>query len=814
MDILDKIEYKERLEKIKELAGAGNYEGAALAADTVDWRHVRSVKTLCMIAEIYENNKRYEDSELILKYAYKRSEASKTVLYRLAEINIRLMDLEEARRFIYEFEQLSPRDNSKFILEYRLLKAKNAPLDDQIEVLKELKDREYTERWAYELARLYRKNGQTRKCIEECDDMILWFAEGKYVTKAKALKRELAPLSAAQQMRAGFRREEQAAREEYVPEAEAEAAAEPEIAAAEPETQAEPEIAAAWPETAAEPEIETAEPETAAEPEIAAAEPETAAEPEIAAAEPETQAESEIEAAWPETAAEPEIAAAEPETQAESEIEAAGPEAAEEPAAEPAAQETAAEPFAEPYAVPGTQEFVSADAFEQADSLDVSNVFGENTASPAERVPYLDAEKMLASEDDESLGLTREFNLQELIRQAMMDGASVSEAVAKVRAEAEAAAAAKKAGKVAAGAAILAPEEAARKAVREASGVMAQSVRPAPKVSEEKAESTAKPVREVKPIVKEAPENDDVMAALMAGEDDVLPVREEDMTTGFGVVETPVEDNSAVIGRIMATKGTLPKVRVEIRKLTDTERKIFTYFSDIPGVHEQVTLALADIHNSCGDKTSRSGNIIIQGRPGSGKTHLADGLILSACTDLGIHSVKRARITADELNRKDPACVVKKMSGGFLIIEHAGDLTNETVAKLSKAMEFRTDRLVVILEDAKSGIRSALAKDPGFAEKFTSTIIIPVFTNDELVTFAKTYAKENGCKMDEMGTLALYTIIGENQKESEPMTVGMVRDVMDAAISRAKGRKFGRRFSKNAFGPDGRLLIKEKDFDV
>lgn len=805
---MDKIEYKERLEKIKELAGAGNYEGAALAADTVDWRHVRSVRTLCMIAEIYENNKRYEDSELILKYAYKRSEASKTVLYRLAEINIRLMDLEEARRFIYEFEQLSPRDNSKFILEYRLLKAKNAPLDDQIEVLKELKDREYTERWAYELARLYRKNGQTRKCIEECDDMILWFAEGKYVTKAKALKRELAPLSAAQQMKAGFRREEQAAREEYVPEAEAEAAAEP-------ETAAEPEIAAAEPETQAEPEIAAVEPEVIAEPEIAAAEPETQAEPEIAAAEPETQAESEIAAVEPETQAEPEIAAAEPETAAELEIAAAEPEVTAEPeiTAAPAAQETAAEPFAEPYAVSDTQEFVSADAFEQADSLDVSNAF-ENTASPAERVPYLDAEKMLASEDDESLGLTREFNLQELIRQAMKDGASVSEAVAKVRAEAEAAAAAKKAGKVAAGAAILAPEEAARKAVREASGVMAQSVRPASRVRAEKAESTAKPVREVKPIVKEAPENDDVMAALMAGEDDVLPVREEDMTTGFGVVETPVEDNSAVIGRIMATKGTLPKVRVEIRKLTDTERKIFTYFSDIPGVHEQVTLALADIHNSCGDKTSRGGNIIIQGRPGSGKTHLADGLILSACTDLGIHSVKRARIMADELNRKDPASVVKKMSGGFLIIEHAGDLTNETVAKLSKAMEFRTDRLVVILEDAKSGIRSALAKDPGFAEKFTSTIIIPVFTNDELVTFAKTYAKENGCKMDEMGTLALYTIIGENQKESEPMTVGMVRDVMDAAISRAKGRKFGRRFSKNAFGPDGRLLIKEKDFDV
>lgn len=725
---MDKLEYKERLEQIKGLAGAGDYEGAASAADTVDWRHVRSVKTLCMVAEIYENNQRFEDSELILKYAYKRSEASKTVLYRLAEINIRLQDFEEARRFIYEFEQLSPRDNSKFILEYRFLKAKNAPLDDQIEILKEYKDREYTERWAYELAKLYKKNGQTRKCIEECDDMILWFSEGRYVTKAKALKRELAPLSAAQQMRAGLKRDEVSG--EILPETAEKAA------------------------------------ETVSE----------------AAAE-----------AGPGTAENVSEAAA---LQGEAQEETAG--AFSEPSEKLSGEETGIEPVA----------FESAEIFESADSLEIPDTFERRNM-----LPSLEAEKMLASEDDESLGLTREFNLQALIRQAMKDGASVSEAVARVRAEAEAAAALKRAGKNAAAAAIIAPEAAARQAVRKAAGLPASAARQETAAPAPKAEKKPAPAKKIVPIVKEAPENDDVMAALMAGEEDQVSAPQGGVITDLGSIETPMEDNSAVIGRIVASKGALPRVKEEIRKLSETERKIFTYMSDIPGVHEQVTLALADLHNSCGDKTSRSGNIIIQGRPGSGKTHLADGLILAICSDLGIRSVKRARLTADELNRKDPAAVVKKMSGGFLIVEHAGELTNETVAKLSKAMEFRTDRMVVILEDAKQGIRAALGRDAAFAGKFTSRIIIPVFTNDELVTFAKTYAKENGCKMDEMGTLALYTIIGENQKESEPVTVGMVRDMMDGAIGRAKSRKFGRRFSKTAFGPDGRLLIREKDFE-
>jgi tetratricopeptide (TPR) repeat protein len=170
---VDKAEYRIKLEQINSLAEAGDFKGAAAVVDTIDWRHVKSVRTLCMVGEIYEANKRYEDSKRVLQYAYKRSSISKTVLYRLAEINIRTGDYDEAKRYYHEFEQLSPNDTSRYILKYKLLKAEGAALDDQIAVLKEYKEREYTERWAYELAKLYMKNGQKQKCIEECDEMIL-----------------------------------------------------------------------------------------------------------------------------------------------------------------------------------------------------------------------------------------------------------------------------------------------------------------------------------------------------------------------------------------------------------------------------------------------------------------------------------------------------------------------------------------------------------------------------------------------------------------------------------------------------------------
>ena len=198
---MDKAEYRIKLEQINNLAENGDFKGAAAIADTIEWKRVKSVRTLCMIGEIYEANRRYSDSEQILKYAYRQSSSSKTVLYRLAEIEIRMGFYDEAKKYYQEFEELSPHDTSRYILKYKLLRAQGAPLPEQIEVLREYKEREYTERWAFELARLYKKNGQKQRCIEECDDMILWFAEGKYVTRAMELKMQLEPLSEAQQKR-------------------------------------------------------------------------------------------------------------------------------------------------------------------------------------------------------------------------------------------------------------------------------------------------------------------------------------------------------------------------------------------------------------------------------------------------------------------------------------------------------------------------------------------------------------------------------------------------------------------------------------
>ena len=213
--------------------------------------------------------------------------------------------------------------------------------------------------------------------------------------------------------------------------------------------------------------------------------------------------------------------------------------------------------------------------------------------------------------------------------------------------------------------------------------------------------------------------------------------------------------------------------------------------------------------DSAFDKTSKSGNGVIMGRQGSGKTRLAEGLILMTCMHLNIKAAKVAHIVAEEFNKKDPAQVVQRMAGGFLIIEAAGALKDEVIDKLNQAMEFRTDDLIVILEDEKADMKQLLDKHPAFAEKFTSRITVPVFTNDELVTFARTYAKEEGYKFDEMATLALYTMIGDNQRDTEPMTVGKVRELVDKAIERNSRKLFGKTTDKE----DGRIVLMEKDFN-
>ena len=249
------------------------------------------------------------------------------------------------------------------------------------------------------------------------------------------------------------------------------------------------------------------------------------------------------------------------------------------------------------------------------------------------------------------------------------------------------------------------------------------------------------------------------------------------------------------------------------KELRDEEKKLFTYFIKIPGMKEQLLEALLDAQLAAADKTSKTGNIVVMGGRETGKTRLISSLIPAVCKELNLEAANVAYIFAEQINGKDLRKIMKKLSGGFFVIEDANQLDQETAEQLNQIMEEETEGLTVILEDEKIGMRKMLARYPKLAKKFTSVINIPVFTNDELANFAKVYAKENGYKIDNMGMLALYNLIGINQKEDEPMNIGAVKNLIDAAISKSQGgRLFKKNTSKKRMDRDGYIVLYEKDF--
>ena len=248
--------------------------------------------------------------------------------------------------------------------------------------------------------------------------------------------------------------------------------------------------------------------------------------------------------------------------------------------------------------------------------------------------------------------------------------------------------------------------------------------------------------------------------------------------------------------------------------LDDQETKLFKYFSSIPGMKGQLIEVLKDTQMAAADKTSQTGNVIIMGNRESGKTTLAELLVKAICRELKIPAAKVARISAQKMNGKDIGKIFSRLSGGFLLIQDINQMDAETAEALNQAMELPTDGLTVIIEDEKIGMRKFIARNPKLIEKFTSTIAIPVFTNDELVNFAKIYTNEVGYKINEMGILALYSLISDNQKEDEPMTVGGVKKLIDDAIGKAESgtRKIQRNLSKTRLDRDGFVILYEKDF--
>lgn len=936
---MDKTEYHLKLEEINRLVDAQDYEGALTVADSIDWRRVKSVRTLCMVADIYEVNGELEKSMQMLQLAYKRSSIGKMILYRQVELALKMGLYDDAVKYYNQYLETASNDTSKYILKYKIYKAQKAPLEDQIAILEEYKEREYTERWVYELAKLYKKAGQEKKCVETCDDLVLWFGEGKYVTKAMELKMTYTPLSPSQKEKyekakaagkvakatAGPKLTEEV-KNTILPGVSAAAMAG--LQKVEEEKEQVREEAAATAEIPQEPAGTTAEeiPATEEEPvkpatEIPHIDTEKLQErlsrsfQEILSGFNRTKAVDAFEAlgraAGAEVPQEPEVQEEnmedyhvqdlEPEAVNEGIISAdsgvagvsrtemdelemmekpkvekpedkeiisvqevdldalfaetssslakeAGEDAAEKAEEEPAVEEvTAEEIIGEPEEVVAEETVDTAgDVLEEkvegavetvteeepaetlTDAADeamaafeaslsgLSLDFAEETSSDApetetsaesteeqeteeditgsEAAPVIEMEYPEETEETEpeiedldatrvipdvtkqdawhaTPGDTQEFNLEEELKAALsgMDGLREQE-------EAERSASLDPE-----------PETASEEeiAFEEKTEPMTEENTTEESVVEEGSETEA-----------EEPEGDHIDKMLEEAE--IQP----DISEMTLERETPEEKRQRILN------NTRPE------RLTAEQKQLFSYFAKVPGMDDQILDAIHGAYDHASEKTSHRGNIAIMGSHGTGKTRLSEGLVKAICKELGLKAVKYANLDASDINRKDPATIISKMAGGFLLIERASFMTPETIEKLSQAMDFRTDSMILLIEDDKANMRKMLADYPEFAEKFETVISIPVFTNDELVTFARTYARENGFRMDEMGVLALYTMIGDNQKEDEPITIGKVKEMVDGAIRKASGVKLGRKLSKRHTDADGRILLYEKDFDL
>ena len=695
---MDKYEYNLKLEEITRLVEQENYEDAVDIADTIDWRRVRNVRTLCMVSEIYEANGRLEDSRDILLRAYRKSQAVRSILFRLTEISIKLREFDDAADYYSEFVSAAPHDNSRYLLKYMIYKGRGASLEDQIEILEEYNQKEYTEKYAYEIAKLYYRAGNMEKCVDACDDLVVWFRQGKYVIRALELKQKITELTPVQQAIYDNRNEA------TMPKAEMVEAVAPDL---------EKVLMENVPDTTKE--VITDDVISVTEKEIA---------------------------------------------QSVAEHTAAGTRE-EEADAEPVYgdQETPAQTQAKP-----------------------RKDYGFNTA---------DLQVELAkSMRDIVAGIQRKPDDSDIIEPVNNIAEPVSDAGA---------------------------EDGAAEEILEQNPIddILMSMSSAKQEEAVSAQEAELPEKEAS--VQEAEETAEESAKEAQDQENAVQVAaEEAQAVKISETEAAELAKTKNIAEAIASEPA-PEPEKIPTDLTDEQRYTFSYFSTIGGLKEQIAGALYTVMKKMNtmDQTSRTGNMIILGAEGSGKSTLGIRFAQSISREKGETSAKVAKIYAEDFNKKDIPSTVAKIAGGTLIIEEAGDLEDAVVEQLSKAMEFRTDALLVILEDEKKYLKELFDRHPDFAEKFTAQIIIPVFTNDELVAFGRTYAYDADYKIDEGATAALYERIGEIQASGQPVTVIDVKEIIDAAIKKSEKigfRKLGMVLSHKRYDEEDRVILYEKDF--
>ena len=811
MNTLDKEEFRIKLEEINKLVQDKDYKGAMSIVDSIDWRRVKNVRTLCVVGEIYAANGRYEDSKEIFLLAYHKASVGKNILYRLIEISLRMDDISEAEDFFEEYRQVASNDNTQYILQYKIAKAKNASLNEQIRILEEYKEQEFTEKWSYELAALYYKAGEKQKCLDLCNEIILWFSEGKYVMKSYDLKMRMGELTGAEKAKY---------EKQFIPKL-----ITPEQAKELKKQETESESEQQEDETVKESGDSKEQTEEIQKIEVMEESEEKAPAKPIDMASMQAQISKNIKDIFGGKSLERENFTEEsvdmidgagitkedeiPEEIIKSDVSEKEPENVPELEAEPE------KPGEAPVAVPAENN--SEKAQEKENPVD----FGATIKMPELNIPdsmkNMELSKAPKVEDvaGSFASASIDFNLEDtILAAANAQGIEIPKEETEEETQGEALQNSDKSNE------LEEPDFLSENIIEESepdeTPTVEDYVETGEPVLQEEEEVTEEDLRRAEAEFLHGPV-DNADLNLEDIEDSDLDT-EELVSASEAENEEPLSEEEELerfIESIQSKDETDPRNLVPREKeLTDDEKQLFTYFVKVPGMKEQLVDTLCDVQMAAADKTSKTGNIIVMGGKECGKTRLISGLIPAICKELNLEASKVAYVFAEQINGKNIYKIFAKLAGGFLVIENANQLTQETVEMLDKAMEVNTDGLTVIVEDEKIGMRKFIARYPKFAKKFTSMINIPVFTNDELVNFARIYTKENGYIIDQMGMLALYNLIGINQKEDLPMNIGAVKEMIDAAIAKSQGgiRKFKRNISKKRIDRDGYIVLYEKDF--
>lgn len=867
---MDKYEYKLKLDQMKSLTAEGKYEEAAEIADTINWRKIKNINALVKVGEIYEKVGRYDESKDVLLTAYDKSPIGRMIIYRLAEVAVRTKSFDEAKEYYQEFVEIAPHDNLKYVLKYEISKAQGADIGTLIGILEELKEQEYSEEWAYELAYLYHKAGMSEKCIDACDELILWFGDGPYVERALELKMLYQPLTKQQEDKYRTFRQRHDGVVEVRPEDPLESGEiipEPvqikdvKMSAERFNTQnlqeelqrSMQEIMNATEKEAVNDTMDNIKKLVEDIPylQIPSEKEEEPQEEEVYQhIETDEEIDNSLKSNFQEMLVDEDGQmslymqggrVAEPQVSGQMSIEDVLAEWEKtKRAAEAALQEAEQRKL----------ESAKARALQEAEEL---------LGRLADVIPMLDSgltpkdlldQKYLSKDgqpNDSAVSMVTNMNqfLQQEIDRLSDENAQMDEQLAAVGASpvgdymANAGVAAEDAAQnvVAAGVQeLMAEEELPEIAMPEGLDDIDNQWEDEDfeeldaEVPQENAASLAEHTAEqTKP--EALAEADDTMEAGTSAEDVEAAILAE---TARQMAKESVEKEELPeielpgdldLGKEETAEEILPaiaepeafEVPDTISKLSKELREIFTYFVPITGMEEQLCQALtgASQHLTKG-ATAGTGNMIIQGGSGSGKTVLATSMIKALQKETGKPNGKIGKIEASVLNQKDVAALLKKVAGGCLIIEKAGDLSRETALKLSLLLEQDTSGVLVIIEDTKHGIQKALSRDDGFAAKFSEKINIPIFTSDELVSFAKSYANELGYTIDEMGVLALYNSISNIEHADRETTLTEVKEIVDKAVAHSEKGGLKKAFSiiiSRRYDEDDYIILREKDFD-